>query len=81
MPEHREKCSNRYSGGGSHLQHNTPRAVRCRSTGKMFQPLQRRLPSAGAGHCAFGLGPTAPPAVGSIEVRPGSLVVRQPKWQ
>jgi hypothetical protein len=34
MPEHREKCSNRYRGGPSHLQHNTPPAVRCRSTRK-----------------------------------------------
>ena len=29
-----EKCSNCYSGGGSQLQHNTPRAVRCLSTRK-----------------------------------------------
>ncbi len=47
----------------------------------MFQRLQWWLPSAGAGHCAFGLGPTAPPAVGSFRVRPGSVVVGQPEWQ
>ena len=34
MPWHREKCSNRYSGDGPRLQHNTPRAVRCLGTGK-----------------------------------------------
>jgi hypothetical protein len=47
----------------------------------MFQRLQWWLPSAGAGHCAFGLSPVALLAVGSIEVQPGSVVVRQPKWQ
>jgi hypothetical protein len=47
----------------------------------MFQRLQWWLPSAGVGHCAFGLGPTALPAVGSFEVRPGCVVDRQPKWQ
>jgi hypothetical protein len=47
------KCSNRYSGGGSCIQHITPQAVRYRSTGKMFDQLQRwRLASAVAGRCA-----------------------------
>jgi hypothetical protein len=41
----------------------------------MFQALRRGLASAGAGPCAFGLGP---PALGSIDVPTGSLVVRQP---
>jgi hypothetical protein len=34
MPEHREKCCIRYCGGGSHLHHNTPPAMRCRSARK-----------------------------------------------
>jgi hypothetical protein len=34
MPEHREKYSKRYSGGGSYIQHITPQTVRYRSTGK-----------------------------------------------
>ena len=43
MPEHQEKCSNRYSDGDSHLQHNTPRAVRCRSTGRIVDAVGYRL--------------------------------------
>jgi len=52
MPEHREKCSNRYIAGGSRLR------------ARDVAPL--------------GPGPAARPAVGSIEVPPGSLVIRQP---
>jgi hypothetical protein len=40
VPEHQEKYSKRYSGG-SCIQHITPQAVRYRSTGKMFEQLQR----------------------------------------
>ena len=79
MPEHRQKCSNRYSGGGSHLQHNTPRAVRRRSTGKNVPSAPASTaPVCGRGTPApLGPGPAARRAVGSIEVPPGSLVVRQ----
>ena len=47
------KCSNRYSGDGSCLQHNTPRAVRCQSTGKNVPTATTAAaPSTGAGRCA-----------------------------
>ena len=61
MPEHRGKYSKCHSGGGSCIQHITPQAVRYRSTGKMFEQLQRwRLPSGVAGRCASWRRPEGP---------------------
>ena len=68
MPEHLEKCSNCYSGGGSHLQHNTPRRAMPEHREKCSNRFVGGLPRWPGVYLR--LGPTAPPGVGSIRVPP-----------